>query len=73
MKYTTEQMLRCVKKNGIYPQDDQISPMVIVTYGRVGMTVTKLFGSGEKTKHINNWQNMTADEINAELTAQRYE
>ena len=65
--YVTEQELSCVEKNGIYPQDIQKTPDMYLTFGSVGLTCTKFTLNFVKTKHINDYRAMSADEINTEF------
>lgn len=62
--YVTEQELFCIKENSIYPQDIQKTENVCLTFGTVGITCTKFTKNGQKTKHINGYQGMSANEIN---------
>lgn len=63
-KYVTEEMLSCVKDNGTFPQDVDITKWQFLHFGKIGLTLIYLANNGEKVKHINYWQSMTASEIN---------
>lgn len=72
-QYVTQQDLDRVKKAGVYPCDIQKSRWQFLVFGSVGVTYVVLTRSGEKTKHVNYWQTMTADELNAKFAALPWE
>ena len=68
-EYITDQMLDCVIKNGIYPQDVQYSKTIWIQFGSVGLTVSRAYAKKTVEKHLNGWKAMTANEINRALDA----
>ena len=71
-RYVDEQMLFCIRHNAIYPQDVQVTKTVYLTFGSVGLTVTRLTKNRVFEKHVNGWPEMTAEEINTQLREQEY-
>lgn len=67
IKYVNENLLGVIKNNGIYPQDVDHSKNIYLHFGKVGLTVIKYHSRKIVSKHINFWQDKTADEINKEL------
>lgn len=67
VKYVNENLLSVIKNNGIYPQDVDHSKNIYLHFGKVGLTVIKYYSRKIVSKHINFWQDKTADEINKEL------
>lgn len=66
-KYVDENLLNCIKNNDTFPQDVDFNKYIYLHFGKIGLTVIKLINSGEYFKHINFWQDKTAEEINNEL------
>ena len=64
-KYVTENIISCVKKNGIFPQDVQIRENQFIHFTKVGLTVYRLTNrEGSTFKHINYWQTLNTEKIN---------
>lgn len=72
-QYVDEQMLYCIKRNKMFPQDVQHSATVWLTFGSCGLTVSRAYARTTKVKHLNGWQDMTADEINRKLAEIEFE
>lgn len=66
-KYVNENMLNCIKKNDIYPQDIDYNKCIFLHFGKIGLDVIKLTNKGEFYKHVGYWQDMTAEQINKTL------
>lgn len=66
-KYVNENIINCIKKNNIYPQDVDYNKNTFLLFGKIGLDVIKLTNKGEYYKHIGYWQDMTAEEINNKL------
>lgn len=66
----TPQMIYCVKKDNIYPQDIQLTKTMWATFGTVGLTIRRVYPCKMVEKHLNGWAGMTVDEINEKLDAQ---
>lgn len=67
VKYVNENLLNVIKNNDIYPQDVDHSKNIYLHFGKLGLYVIKYNPKNIVSKHINFWQDKTADEINKEL------
>ena len=66
-KYVTEQMLSCIEKNQIWPQDVQITANQYITFGSIRLTLVKYTKCKIIEKHLNYYREMSAKEINEKL------
>ena len=71
-KYVTEDILFCIKHNNEFPQDVDYNKNIFIHFGKIGLTLIKLTNKEEYIKHINYWQDMTADEINTKFDEQEW-
>ena len=72
VKYVNENLLDVIKNNGIYPQDVAHSKNIYLHFGKLGLYVIKWNPTKLVSKHINFWQDKTADEINKELAGKEW-
>ena len=72
VKYVDENLLNVIKNNGIYPQDVDHSKNIYLHFGKVGLYVIKCNPKNIVSKHINFWQDKTADEIHKELAGKEW-
>lgn len=72
VKYVDENLLNVIKNNDIYPQDVDHSKNIYLHFGKLGLTVIRYYSRKIVTKHINFWQDKTADEINKELAEKEW-
>ena len=72
VKYVNENLLNVIKNNDIYPQDVDHSKNIYLHFGKLGLTVIKCNPKNIVSKHINFWQDKTADEINKELAGKEW-
>lgn len=72
VKYVNENLLNVIKNNDIYPQDVDHNKNIYLHFGKLGLTVIKYHSRGLVNKHINFWQDKTADEINRELAEKEW-
>lgn len=70
--YIDEQTLKCVKDEGRYPTDLGLTSSIYFIFGSVGLTLNKVNNRKVYFKHVNNWQNMTAKQINLFLNEQEW-
>ena len=71
--YVNEQMLTCIRKNQLFPQDVQVSKTVYVTFGSYGLKLTQITSRGSKVKYLNDWKSKSAAEINEALSKTPFE
>ena len=72
VKYVNENLLNVIKNNDIYPQDVDHDKNTYLHFGKLGLTVIKYHSRRLVNKHINFWQDKTADEINRELAEKEW-
>lgn len=72
VKYVNENLLNVIKNNDVYPQDVDHNKNIYLHFGKVGLTVIKYNPKKIVSKHINFWQDKTADEINKELAEKEW-
>ena len=72
VKYVNENLLNVIKNNDIYPQDVDHSKNIYLHFGKVGLYVIKYNPKNIVSKHINFWQDKTADEINKEFAGKEW-
>ena len=72
VKYVDENLLNVIKNNDIYPQDVDHSKNIYLHFCKLGLYVIKCNPTKLVTKHINFWQDKTANEINKELAEKEW-
>lgn len=72
VKYVNENLLNVIKNNDIYPQDVGYRKNIYLHFSKLGLTVIKHNPQSLVGKHINFWQDKTADEINKELAEKEW-
>ena len=72
VKYVDENLLNVIKNNDICPQDVDHSKNIYLHFCKLGLTVIKYKPTEFVSKHINFWQDKTADEINKELAEKEW-
>ena len=68
-RYVTKRILDAAlteKKNNHLPMYVQLSPLVHLTFGTVGLSLTRQYRASQIKDHkwVNNWDATTANEIN---------
>lgn len=74
-KYVTQNMIDCVIKNNIYPQDIDVdnSTTMYLIFGSCGLSLYRKSNRNNLyAKHINYWKTKTEKEINEELNNQEW-
>ena len=74
-KHVTQKMLKEVEEivhrtNAMHSV--QLSPAMSIDFGTYGLTLNKLYDHRIYHKHVNDWRNKTANEINTEFTEQEW-
>lgn len=73
MKIMTAERYEQLKGAQEFPVDVDLSATQFLHVGKVGMTLIRLTQKGETVKHLNYWQDMTAEEINAKFAGMAWE
>lgn len=73
MKIMTAERLTQLKSVAEFPVDIDLSKTQFLHIGKIGMTLIRLTQKGETVKHLNYWQEMTAEEINERFAAMDWE
>ena len=73
MKIMTAERLTQLKSAAEFPVDIDLSKTQFLHVGKIGMTLIRLTQKGETMKHLNFWQELTADQINAKFAAMKWE
>jgi hypothetical protein len=74
-KYITQKLLNEAREIVSRTQDAhyvQLSPAISVNFGTVGLSLDKYYDHHIYHKHVNDWMNKTANEINAEFAEQEW-
>lgn len=71
-EYVTPQILECVLKNGIFPQDVQHSSTIWLSFGTYGLKISRAYTRITKYKIVSNWKELTADEINKRISEEEW-
>lgn len=73
MKVMTAERLNQLRSATEFPVDVDLSKTQFLHVGKIGMTLIRLTQRGETVKHLNYWQEMTAEEINQKFAAMEWE
>ena len=73
MKVMTAERLDQLKRAQEFPADMDLSKTQFLHVGKIGMTLIRLTQKGETVKHLNFWQDMTAEEINQRFAGMEWE
>lgn len=73
MEIMTAERLEQLKGAQDFPVDVDLSKTQFLHVGKIGMTLIRLTQKGETGKHLNFWQDMTAEEINAKFAGMEWE
>jgi hypothetical protein len=74
-KYITQKLLNEVRAIVIRTNSShemQLSPAISVRFDTVGLSLNKYYDHHIYHKHVNNWMNKTAHEINTEFFEQEW-
>lgn len=73
MQIMTAERLDQLKRAQEFPVDVDLSKTQFLHVGKIGMTLIRLTQKGETVKHLNYWQEMTAEEINERFAGMKWE
>ena len=74
-KYVTQKLVNAAReivKNTKSSHYVQLSPAIGVNFGTAGLSLDKYYDHHVYYKHVNDWMNKTANEINAEFAEQEW-
>ena len=73
MKIITAERYEAIRGAQEFPVDIDLSKTQFLHVGKIGMTLIRLTQKGETVKHLNFWQDMTAEEINQRFAGMVWE